>query len=105
MASSITVTNTTNNTALVPWTEVMAGIQAQASDFATVQPQLQVGMAMGGMGAGLSFTWSITPQKLDEILRPSIPGLPTLGLYTVAVLPGDPTNALSVTWTSTTPPA
>jgi len=90
------------HTALVTWDAVMNAIQA--SNFTSTRPTLQVGgMAMGGLGSGLTYAWSMTPQQLDELLRASIADLPTLGLYTVATLPNDPTNALSVTWTTTAP--
>src|SRR5215468_8783225 len=99
-----TVTTSSVYTAMVTWEGIMAAIAANP-DFTSTRPTLTTGMTMGGMGSGLSFTWSMTPQQVDQVLRASISDLPTLGLYTVTVLSGDPVNALSVTWTGPAPPA
>lgn len=89
-----------SHTAMIPWTDVQADIVSNADTFLQVRPQLTVnGMPMGGGMVGIKFSWDVSPQKLDAMLRSDIPELPALGMYSVSMLANDPINALSVTWT------
>lgn len=93
------VTTNTKHTALVPWEDVMQAVQLAAEEFLATHPDLMLKLQGPGLlGSGLTYQWSISPQRLDQMLRAGIENLPTLGLYEVSVLSNDQINALSVTW-------
>lgn len=106
MAVSVVSTTTTTHKALVSWADFNAALDERSEKMLLTRPVITItggGMNMPGMPitgalAGMQLSWGMTPQKLDEILRASIEGLPTLGYYSVTSLTGDPVNALSVDW-------
>lgn len=94
-----TVTSTVTHRAVVPWEDIMQAVQLGAEEFLATHPDLMLKLQGPGLsGSGLTYQWSVSPQRLDQMLRAGIENLPTLGLYQVSVLPNDQINALSVTW-------
>jgi len=93
-----TLVSRTTHKATVPWADVEKAIADNAEKMLATRPRLTVSQGIGNPYATLTLGYEISPQKLDEMLRASLPGLPVLGLYIITVVTDDKSVAFEVSW-------